>query len=208
MPLNKTQLILASASPRRRELLRQAGYRFVTRPPPESREDALGRSIKALTPGAYVESMAYLKAAAAIEAHGLKEGLVLGADTVVDLDGQLIGKPNGDEDARQILRRLSGTRHRVLTGLALVDLGTGRRLLAHEVTLVHMRPMTDAEIAAYVASGEADGKAGAYALQETADRYVESIQGSYTNVVGLPTELLERLLKAAGYDPASLRDLG
>ena len=204
MVQHRPYFILASRSPRRRELLQEAGYRFEVKPPPVEDRGAARR----LSPGAYVESMAYLKAAAAIEAHGLKEGLVLGADTVVDLDGQLIGKPNGDEDARQILRRLSGTRHRVLTGLALVDLGTGRRLLAHEVTLVHMRPMTDAEIAAYVASGEADGKAGAYALQETADRYVESIQGSYTNVVGLPTELLERLLKAAGYDPASLRDLG
>lgn len=196
------ELILASRSPRRQDLLRQAGYRFTVRPPPVEERGVRG----APTPAAFVESLAYLKAMAAIEHHGLAEGLVLGADTAVELAGRLIGKPADADDARRILAELSGSRHSVLTGLALVDVGRGRRLLAHDVTGVRMRPMTPDEIAAYVASGEALGKAGAYALQETGDRYVEHLDGSYTNVVGLPMELLERMLKATGHDPQEFRE--
>jgi septum formation protein len=195
MPNNRPQLILASNSPRRRELLRQAGYRFEVRPPPI--EDRGVTS--APTPGAYVESLAYLKAMAAIGAHRPAEGLVLGADTIVELAGRIIGKPADEADARRILSQLSGSEHRVLTGVALVDMARGRRLLAHDVTRIRMRRIAPEEIDAYVASGEAMGKAGAYALQETGDRYVEKIDGSLTNVVGLPMELLERMIKAAGY---------
>ncbi|MBE3071125.1 MAG: septum formation protein Maf [Planctomycetes bacterium] len=195
-------LVLASNSPRRRELLREAGYRFDVRPPPVDDRGAP----HGVSPAACVESLAYLKAMAAITAGGLESGLVLGADTAVVLAGRLIGKPADEADARRILSALSGSRHEVLTGLALVEPATGRRLLAHEVTGIRMRIMTPAEIEAYVASGEAMGKAGAYAIQETGDLYVESIDGSLTNVVGLPMQLLERMLKAAGYDPRQFRD--
>jgi septum formation protein len=213
MPDTAVELILASSSPRRRELLHQAGYRFKVRPPGPI-EDASIRG--APSAAAYVESLAYLKAMSAIETHGIRKGLVLGADTAVELRGRLIGKPRDEEEARQILSALvatgdstgrAGSVHRVLTGLALVDAGAGRRWLAHDATTVHMGPMSAAEIHAYVASGEAMGKAGAYALQETGDRFVESIEGSFTNVVGLPMELLERMLKAAGYDPNEFRDV-
>jgi septum formation protein len=213
MPDTAVELILASSSPRRRELLHQAGYRFKVRPPGPI-EDASIRG--APSAAAYVESLAYLKAMSAIETHGIRKGLVLGADTAVELRGRLIGKPRDEEEARQILSALvatgdstgrAGSVHRVLTGLALVDAGAGRRWLAHDATTVHMGPMSAAEIHAYVASGEAMGKAGAYALQETADRFVERIEGSFTNVVGLPMELLERMLKAAGYDPKEFRDV-
>jgi len=190
-------LILASSSPRRRELLRQAGYRFLVKAAPVD-EDAVDAS---LAPAVRVESLAYLKTRVAIEVHGLRAGLVLGTDTAVELGGRMIGKPADEADARRILSELSGSEHHVLTGLALVDAAGGRRWIAHDSTAVRMRPMTADEIAAYVASGEAMGKAGAYALQETADRYVESIRGSWTNVVGLPMELLERMLKRAGYEP-------
>ena len=199
MTTDRPQLILASSSPRRRELLRQAGYRFEVRPPPADERGVAA----AASPGAYVESLAYLKAMAAIEVHGLTRGLVLGADTVVELGGRIIGKPADEADARRILSELSGSEHRVLTGLALVDLDGGRRRLAHDVTRVRMRRLTPEEIAAYVAGGEALGKAGAYALQETGDRYVEQLIGSVTNVVGLPMELLERMIEAIGYDPAT-----
>jgi len=198
MAASTVPLILASASPRRRELLRQAGYRFEVRAAPID-EDAAARAAGSVA--SYVESLAYLKAMAAVEAHGLTEGLVLGADTVVAHDGAILGKPADAADARRILARLAGSTHRIFTGLALVDLTQGRRCLAHDVTGVRMRPMSDAEIGAYVDSGEALGKAGAYALQETGDRYVERIDGSFTNVVGLPMELLERMLGAMGYDP-------
>jgi len=203
MPDTAVELILASSSPRRRELLRQAGYRFKVRPPGPIEDASIRRAPSA---AAYVESLAYLKAMSAIETHGIRKGLVLGADTAVELRGRLIGKPRDEDEARQILSALAGSVHRVLTGLALVDAGAGRRWLAHDATAVHMGPMSAADIHAYVASGEAMGKAGAYALQETGDRFVERIEGSFTNVVGLPMELLERMLKAAGYDPRSLRD--
>jgi len=195
--------------------LQEAGYRFEVKPPPVEDRGAARRlspgSARAkpgfaeATPGAYVESMAYLKAMATIEAHGLAEGLVLGADTAVELGGRLIGKPADEADARRILSHLSGSEHCVLTGLALVDLPSRRRRLAHDVTRIRMRTMSPQEIDAYVAGGEALGKAGAYALQETADRYVEAIDGSRTNVVGLPMELLERLIKAMGYEPKDFR---
>ena len=209
------ELILASSSPRRRELLHQAGYRFKVRPPGPIEDSSICRAPNAV---AYVESLAYLKAMSAIETHGIRKGLVLGADTAVELGGRIIGKPRDEDEARQILSALAGSVHRVLTGLALVDPGAGRsrragtrrgeRWLAHDATAVHMGPMSADEIHAYVASGEAMGKAGAYALQETGDRFVERIEGSFTNVVGLPMELLERMLKAAGYDPKDFRDLG
>ena len=213
MPDTAVGLILASSSPRRRELLRQAGYRFKVRAPGPIEDSSIRRAPSA---AAYVESLAYLKAMSAIETHGIRKGLVLGADTAVELEGRIIGKPRDEDEARQILSALAGSVHRVLTGLALVDAGAGRsrragtrrgeRWLAHDATAVHMGPMSAADIHAYVASGEAMGKAGAYALQETGDRFVERIEGSFTNVVGLPMELLERMLKAAGYDPRSLRD--
>lgn len=203
MPDTAVELILASSSPQRRELLHQAGYRFKVRLPGQIEDSSIRRAPSA---AAYVESLAYLKAMSAIETHGIRKGLVLGADTAVDLRGRLIGKPRDEDEARQILSALAGSVHRVLTGLALVDAGAGRRWLAHEATAVHMGPMSAAEIHAYVASGEAMGKAGAYALQETGDRFVERIEGSFTNVVGLPMELLERMLKAAGYDPKDFRE--
>jgi septum formation protein len=184
--------------------LRQAGYRFLVKTAPIDE----GAVDPATPPAAYVESLAYLKAMAAIYTHDLRAGLVLGADTAVELGGRMIGKPADGPDACRILSELSGSEHHVLTGMALVDVGPCRRLIAHEATAVRMRPMTRREIEAYVASGEAIGKAGAYALQETADRYVESIRGSYTNVVGLPMELLERMLKAAGYEPQDFRNDG
>jgi len=224
MPDAAVELILASSSPRRRELLHQAGYRFKVRPPGPIENASIRRAPSA---AAYVESLAYLKAMSAIETHGIRKGLVLGADTAVELEGRIIGKPCDEDEARQILSALAGSVHRVLTGLALVDAGAGRsrracpacpvgvgagtrrgeRWLAHDATTVHMGPMSAAEIHAYVTSGEAMGKAGAYAIQETGDRFVERIEGSFTNVVGLPMELLERMLKAAGYDPKDFRDV-
>ena len=202
MANEERQLVLASNSPRRQELLRQAGSRCIVRPPPI---DDRGVSA-AVSPGAHAESLAYLKAMAAIQAHRLTEGLVLAADTIVELAGRIIGKPRDAADARRILSELSGSQHRVITGLALVDVAARRRVLAHAVTGIRMRRMSPEEIDAYVAGGEALGKAGAYALQETGDRFVETIDGSLTNVVGLPMELLERMLKAAGSRPEDFRE--
>jgi len=203
MALSPPQLVLASNSPRRRELLRQAGYRFQVRPPPIDDSDA---DLAGMAPEHLVEHLAWLKAASVADDRRLTGALVLGADTVVVLGGRIIGKPADQADARRILAELSGSTHRVLTGLALIDTATGRRLVDHDVTHIRMRIMTPAEIDSYVASGEAMGKAGAYALQETGDRYVESLEGSTTNVVGLPMQLLERMLRAAGYDPREFHE--
>jgi septum formation protein len=215
------QLVLASNSPRRRELLRQAGYRFQVRPPPIDDADV---DVAGLAPAVCVEHLALVKAESAVAAgriegaqaidHApsldvsrlLEGALVLGADTVVALNGRIIGKPDDEADARRILADLSGSQHEVLTGLALIDMPSGRRFVQHDITRVRMRVMTTAEIDAYVDSGEAMGKAGAYAIQETGDRYIESLEGSMTNVVGLPMQLLERMLKAAGYDPGAFRE--
>ena len=125
----------------------------------------------------------------------LAEGLVLGVDTLVATEDGIIGKPRDRADAIAILKRLARAPHVVVTGLCLLDARTGRRRVASDQTRVTLRPMTGAEIEAYVDSGEAMGKAGAYAIQETGDRFVERVEGSFSNVVGLPLELLENMLK-------------
>ena len=180
-------LILASASPRRRMILRQLGLKF----------RVLTTSVRervwpGLPPRRVAERNAVLKAQAAARKCS---GLIIAADTIVATRFGIVGKPKDMRDAVCILTRLSGTRHRVITGLCLLDTATGRTKIASEVTFVKMRKMTPEEIQAYVDSGEALGKAGAYAIQETGDRYVEKVEGSLTNVVGLPVELLIRLLR-------------
>jgi septum formation protein len=186
----KLRIILASASPRRRKLLRELGLKFHT-VPTSVRE----RVSKGLSARRVAERNALRKAQAA--ARKVK-GLIISADTIVATRFGIVGKPRNKRDAVCILSRLSGTRHRVITGLCLLDTCTGRKKVASEVTWVKMRKMSPEEIQAYVDSGEAMGKAGAYAIQETADRYVEKVEGSFSNVVGLPIELLYRMLRHFG----------
>ena len=131
-------------------------------------------------------------------AAGAPGAVVLGADTVVSAGGRLIGKPASRSDAIEILTLLAGSRHAVITGVCLLDSATGRERVDSVRTWVTMRPMSRRRIEAYVDSGEADGKAGAYAIQETADRYVERLEGSFTNVVGLPLERVEEMLAEFG----------
>lgn len=185
----ETRLILASSSPRRRRLLREAGVRFETADPPIPEPDDGSRE---LSPARRAEALAYFKARAVAERY--PDALVLAGDTLVVVKGRVLGKPADRDQARNMLRTLSGTRHEVITGVALVGPG-GRRLIASEITRVTMRKMTDREIETYVRSGEWVGKAGAYAIQETADRYIESVDGSFSNVVGLPTELVLLMLR-------------
>ena len=128
--------------------------------------------------------------------------VIIGADTLCALEGEILGKPRDREHAVDMLRRLSGTRHHVITGLCVLDTEAGWRIAEAVSTAVTMRPMTDEQIREYVETGEADGKAGAYAIQETADRYVLGIKGSFDNVVGLPTERLSEILAAFGLRPA------
>lgn len=179
-------LILASASPRRRELLTAAGFTFEvdvadvdeTRHPGEPA-------------GAYARRVALAKAQAVASRH--PEAIVLGADTVVVLDSEVLGKPVDDADATRMLTALSGRRHRVLTAVALVGQATTVDTL--EETLVWVQALAPAEIAAYVESGEPRDKAGAYAIQGRASRFIPKIEGSYTNVVGLPVAAVDALLR-------------
>jgi septum formation protein len=183
------KLVLASSSPRRRELLEQAGYDFVVTAPSIPEPDD---AFNGLTPAQQAESLAYFKAAAVAEAHPL--ALVLGADTIVAAAGHVLGKADDEDEARQMLTTLSGTRHEVVTGVAVLA-PDGRRLIASDTTFVRMRKMTPGEIEQYVQSGEWKDKAGAYAIQETADRFIEGLEGSFSNVVGLPLELVARMIK-------------
>jgi MAF protein len=188
-------LILASRSPRRRELLAHLGlpFRVVI---PQVEEDAAptvrGR------PEELAEALALAKAEAVAEEE--REGIVIAADTIVVDGDAILGKPVDGSEAATTLRRLRGRTHRVITGLALVHVGSGLRVASHVVTAVHMRQYTDAEIAAYVARREPLDKAGAYAIQDEQFRPVASYDGCYCNVVGLPLKALVILLRRAGLD--------
>lgn len=170
-------LILASASPRRAELLRAAGVRFEVLV-----VDADETRLAGERADRYVERVAGLKAAAAVEQR--PDAVVLAADTAVVVDGDVFGKPSDAAEATRMLRRLSGRAHEVLTGVVIVS--PARRVSLVETTTVWLAPLSDEELAWYVASGEPMDKAGGYAVQGLASRFVTRIEGSYTNVVGLP----------------------
>jgi septum formation protein len=185
------RLILASASPRRAELLRAAGIEFDVLP-----ADVDERFLPGETPEDAVARLATLKATV-IAAHR-PDAVVLGADTTVVVAGESLGKPADAADAARMLRLLSGTTHEVLTGICLK--GKGRTLVHVEPSRVRMLIMSEAEIDWYVATGEAFDKAGAYAVQGLASRFIEGIDGSYSNVVGLPISSVYELLKELGCD--------
>lgn len=182
------RLVLASGSPRRSELLAAAGFKFDVEPP-----DVDERRLSGETPEQYVERMACLKARTIGDRH--PEQPVLGADTVVVIDGDVLGKPVTPDDAAAMLRRLSGRAHQVLTGVAVA--WQGRLSSAVEATTVWMEPISVGDLAEYVSSGEPLDKAGAYAIQGLASRFVSRIEGSYANVVGLPVAKVAALLRAS-----------
>jgi septum formation protein len=123
-----------------------------------------------------------------------RDRIVIGADTIVDFNGQTIGKPTDAADAARITRMLFSAPHRVVTGLAILWMDQGIEIVRSDVTTVYPRPMTPEQIERHIAGGTWEGKAGAYAIQEGGDEFVDHIEGSFTNVVGLPMELLKRLL--------------
>jgi septum formation protein len=183
------RVVLASASPRRRELLSAAGFDFDVDPVSVDETRGAGEA-----PAAYVERLARSKAQAAARHDG--DRAVIGADTVVVVDDEVLGKPRDAEDAARMLRRLAGRAHDVLTGVAVVWRG---RILSHvERTSVWFARLSESDIAWYVASGEPLDKAGAYAIQALASRFVRRIDGSYSNVVGLPVTAVIELLQKAG----------
>jgi septum formation protein len=195
-------LVLASASPRRRELLAQAGFSFEVHPAHIPEEPLEGED-----PFAYVIRLAREKAqavyreltsAAPPTGKALLDGesplAVLGADTMVTLDKTILGKPENAADAARMLRLLSGRTHRVITGVALVTANGAE--VAAEATAVRFLALSEEEIAAYVATGEPMDKAGAYAIQGRAARWIPRIEGCYFNVVGLPLALVSTLLES------------
>jgi septum formation protein len=196
-------LVLASASPRRSELLTQAGYRFRVHPAHISEDPLPGED-----PIAYVTRLAREKAEAVfrelttggesqeLRRDGESQVAVLGADTTVTLDSMILGKPADAADATRMLRLLSGRTHRVVTGVAVVTAESVE--VAAEVTAVRFLTLSEAEIADYVAGGEPMDKAGAYAIQGRAARWIPRIEGCYFNVVGLPLALVSAMLETCG----------
>jgi septum formation protein len=181
------RLVLASASPRRAELLASAGFQFHVEPVEIDERPHAGEE-----PTALVARLSAEKAARVAPLH--PDAVVLGADTVVVADGSIMGKPVDDRDAAGMLERLSGRSHEVITGVAVQS--NARQLVAVERTIVHFLPLSPSEIEWYVGSGEPRDKAGAYAVQGLASRFVARIEGSYSNVVGLPLARVYQLLKA------------
>ena len=193
------RLVLASASPRRAELLRAAGFTFETCAVEADESTRVGESA-----ASYVRRLAAEKSARASSVvFGFSpthpdDWVVLGADTAVVLDGEILGKPRDEDDAAAMLHRLSGRRHEVMTGVSVRRGGTevGRV----ETTAVYFAALGPDEIAWYVASGEGRDKAGAYAIQGRASRFIPRIEGSYSNAVGLPLSCVCELLKKLGVD--------
>ncbi len=184
-------VVLASASPRRRELLEPFFPGLVVDPPKVTEEPALGE-----TPESLVERLALAKAREVALRH--PQSLVIGADTVVVLGGDILGKPSCREEVVDMLSRLSGRWHRVVTGVALVRDGLFK--VSHAVTRVRFAPLSAEEIEFYASTGEPMDKAGGYGIQGVGGLFVSEIQGSYTNVVGLPLHLLYRLMAQMGWD--------
>ena len=187
------KLILASASPRRAEILRAAGIPFTV----------LSSAVdETPLPGETASDMVLRLAAAKAElvaARAVGPAIVIAADTVVALDGAVMGKPRTSQDARQMLEKLSGRTHSVITGVALIRLPDAERREFTEITQVHFTALSDEEIVKYLSSGEPFDKAGAYAIQGVAGRFIPRIDGCYFNVVGLPLARLCRELTALGW---------
>ena len=194
---------MASASPRRAEILRDAGIAFEVQAAIVDESRRAGES-----PGDYVRRLALEKARIAADAAAeldSREYLVVGADTVVVAEEEILGKPASEEDARRMLRRLSGATHEVHTGLTVLRRPGSDERVADEITRVTFAPLSAEDIESYVATGEPFDKAGAYAIQGIGGRYITRIEGCYFNVVGLPLARLWSLLQELGCDDAAPR---
>jgi len=181
--------ILASASPRRKQLLTKAGYKFKIIPP-DINESAF--PIVGINPCEYAKKLALAKAKNVAEKY--PDSLIIAADTIADFEGQIIGKPADGIHAEQITKKLFSKPHKVITGIAIIRLRDGIEINESDTTIVYPKKLTPEQIDEHIKGGSWRDKAGAYAIQENGDEFIEKIDGSLTNVMGLPMELLEQLL--------------
>ena len=194
------KLILASASPRRAQILRDAGLRFELERANVSERRKRGETARIMT-----RRLAQAKAGAIVKKLGKEplEGIVIGADTIVEVHGELLGKPQSPRAAREMLMKLSGRTHRVVTSVVAIRIPDYAQTTVTESTRVRFAALTTKEIAEYVATGEPLDKAGAYAVQGIGGRFIEKIEGCYFNVVGLPLARLYHMLLELGWHPAA-----
>ncbi len=187
--MTEHQFILASASPRRKTLLQKAGYNFKV---------VISSIDESLFPTDSTTSVEHTKQLALAKAKDVAKQypseLVMGADTVVDFNGEIIGKPRDAAHAEKITRMLFSEPHDVITGVALVRICDGIEMVEAATTKVFPKQLTEKQIVDHIQNGKWQGKAGAYGIQETGDEFVERINGSFTNVIGLPMELIEQML--------------
>ncbi len=200
---DRPRLILASTSPRRISLMHQHGYTFEVLAPPDEEP---GSPAESTSPQEHAEAVSLFKARSVANiANGIANGWILAGDTVVALGDRIFGKPADRDDARRILQTLQGTTQQVITGVTLLDTATQNQLVRSESTSVVMKPMSAAEIESYLDTNAWVGKAGAYGIQDEGDGFIERIEGSFTNVVGFPMDLVANLLSEWGYQPPTAR---
>jgi septum formation protein len=185
------EITLASASPRRKDLLKQIGLEFnvITSNVDEDIQDYT-------SPEDLVEKLSYIKAEDVAKC--TRKGIIIGADTIVVHNGKILGKPVNEEDAKIMLKALSGDSHRVITGITVLDVENEKCITTHEKTIVNFKKLSLAELEGYVASNEPFDKAGSYGIQGLGAVLVEKIEGCYFNVVGLPINRLAEVLKEFG----------
>lgn len=191
------ELVLASTSPRRRQLLEQAGYVFRT-----SSVKVSEIPEKNLNLPEQIQDLARRKALACIQSNNwlkIPGYLVLGADTVVVLDGEILGKPENKNENFMHLRRLSGKKHGVITGVCLVESGSKRDICFHDESIIEFHPLSDDQIRKYVQTDDGLDKAGGYGIQGEAGKFVKAVTGSFSNVVGLPVEKLKKVIEDNGW---------
>jgi septum formation protein len=191
MTKSEPPIILASGSPRRRELLTGLGLPFKVQPSSGDESVPVG-----ISPREMVEMLAIRKAESVSREHD--QGIVIGSDTIVVIDNEVLGKPKDQADAFNMLSKLQGRTHIVFTGLAVVDASNGRSKVAYSSTEVTIKPLSEEQITRYIATGEPNDKAGSYAIQGLGATLVEKINGDYFTVVGLPVGLLSDMLSEFG----------